>query len=266
MPIYRILLLAAAVATESWTLPQGLSVKDEGPRTYRFVVDYTSSDTRGQIVHRQRLSGDYTRGLPGGDVRWTNVSNAEADGATTPLPEGQKREYMEGLRYRKNLADVSGSMKPDFFKNFPPAAVQERNLVWDSEMIELFGQAEFEHLRLNEPYHLAPEQDVKMPGIGTFQNRDVQLTWTGRSRRNGQDCAVIGYTAFFNRLDVATPGMTLVGRSHYWGQIWVSLTTKQIEYATLFEDVLGELKFAGQDKAQIIDVFRSGVFEPISSR
>ena len=56
--------------------------------------------------------------------------------------------------------------------------------------------------------------------------------------------------------------MTLQGRSHYWGEIWVSLSTKQIEYATLYEDVLGEMKLAGQATPQVIDVFRSGVFEP----
>jgi hypothetical protein len=102
-----------------------------------------------------------------------------------------------------------------------------------------------------------------MPGVGTFHNRDVQLTWIGRSSRNGEDCAVIEYRAFFNPLEIANAGMTLKGRSHYWGSIWVSLTSKQIEYATLQEDVLGELTLAGQDGPRTISVFRSGVFEPV---
>jgi hypothetical protein len=38
--------------------------------------------------------------------------------------------------------------------------------------------------------------------------------------------------------------MTLKGRSHYWA-IWVSLANRQIEYATLNEDVLGELTLTG---------------------
>jgi len=29
--------------------------------------------------------------------------------------------------------------------------------------------------------------------------------------------------------------MNLKGRSDYWGEIWVSLTTKQIEYGTLMK-------------------------------
>jgi len=102
--------------------------------------------------------------------------------------------------------------------------------------------------------------------VGKIQNRDVVLEWVGRSQRNGKDCALIDYQAFFNPLEIANGGVNLKGRSHYWGQIWVSLATKQIEYGTLNEDVMGELKLAGQDTPQIISVFRSGVLEPVSSK
>jgi len=57
--------------------------------------------------------------------------------------------------------------------------------------------------------------------------------------------------------------MTLKGRSHYWGEIWVSLSSKQIEYATLQEDVLGEMKLAGQEAPRTISVFRVGILEPL---
>ena len=59
-------LLSASVLAQSWNLPQGTAVKDNGPRTYRFIVDHTVADTTGQVVQRQRVSGDYTRGLLGG--------------------------------------------------------------------------------------------------------------------------------------------------------------------------------------------------------
>ena len=83
-----------------------------------------------------------------------------------------------------------------------------------------------------------------MPGVGTFQNHRVVLVWLGDSKRNGQDCALIQYQAFFNPLEINSGPMTLKGRSDYWGEIWVSLATKQIEYATLYENVMGEMKFA----------------------
>ena len=246
---------------QAWALPHGTVVKDAGPRTYRFTVDYNMANSKGEITHRVRLAGDYTRGLPAGEVLWKNVTQADADGPTAPFAAAQKRDFMEGFRYRN---DIASTMKPDFFKAFPPSAVFERNLVWDTGMIEMFGQNYFDLLKLNEPTH-SGSGDVAMPEVGTFHNRDIVLTWIGRSMRNGQDCALIRYQAFFNPLEIANGGMTLKGRSDYWGEIWVSLATKQIEYGTLNESVVGEMKLPGQDATQIVNVFRIGTFEPLNA-
>src|SRR5215510_7713072 len=119
-------LLSAGVLAESWNLPRGTAVKDSGPRTYRFTVDHTVTDTTGQVVQRQRVQGDYTRGLPGGEASWSHVTVAESNGPAELTAAGQKQEFMEGLRYRTGPASLGESMKPDFFKGFPPAAVFER--------------------------------------------------------------------------------------------------------------------------------------------
>jgi hypothetical protein len=260
-----LLLSSTVVLAGSWTLPRSVTVKDDGPRTYRFTVEYSTSDTTGHVIRRQLTSGNFTRGLPRGDYVWTGVFQIDSEGPGEPSGPAQKREFMEGFRYHKNPANVSGSLEPDFFKGFPPTAVFERNLVWDTEMIELYGQGQFEHLKLNQPYHLISSTE-NMPGVGAFQNRDVQLTWMGRSERNGRDCALIGYSAYFNPLEIANGAMKLKGRSHYWGQIWVALATRQIEYATYHEDVLGEMNLIGQDTPQVVSVFASGILEPIVTK
>ena len=256
-------LFGQSQSAQIWSLPQGTIVKDNGPRTYRFTVDYNTANSKGETLLRQRVTGEYTRGLPGGEVMWKNVTQADAVGATAPFAAPQKREFMEGFRYRN---DVGSTMKPEFFKGFPPTAVMERNLVWDTGMIEMFAQNSFDHLKLNQPYHSASSDDIAMPGVGTFHNRDVVLEWIGRSQRNGQECALITYQAFFNPLEIANGGMTLKGRSDYWGEIWVSLATKQVEYGTLYESVVGDLKLAGQDTTQVINVFRNGTFEPVETK
>lgn len=256
-------LFAQSSAIMSWKLPEHLTVKDNGPRTYRFTVDYYVANSTGEIVQRQRLIGDYTRGLADGEVSWKNVSQAQADGATAPFGTAQKRNFMEGFRYRN---DLPSTMSPEFFKGFPPTAVFERNLVWDTGMMEYFGQNFFEHLRLNEPYHSGSEQAMKLPGVGTFQNRDIVLEWVGHSRRNDQDCALIKYQAFLNPVEIANGGMTMKARSDYWGEIWVSLETKQIEYGTIYENVTGEMKVAGQDTPQHVNVFRAGALEPVDAK
>jgi hypothetical protein len=256
-------LLGQSLSAQTWSLPQGTVLKDSGPRTYRFVVDYNTANSKGETLLRQRVTGEYTRGLAGGEVMWTNVSQADAAGATTPFAAAQKRSFMEGFRYRN---DLGSTMKPEFFKGFPPTAVMERNLVWDTGMIEMFAQNFFDHLKLNEPYHTGSSENITMPDVGTFNNRDVVLEWIGRSQRNGQDCALIKYQAFFNPVEIANGGMTLKGRSNYWGEIWVSLATKQVEYATLYESVVGDLKLTAQDTTQVLNVFRSGTFEPADAK
>ncbi len=252
--------LVASLMAQTWSLPQDTSVKDNGPRTYRFVVDYNTANTRGEIVRRERVTGEYTRGLPGGDVIWKNVTDVSVNSATDPFPAAEKLGFMKGFRYHNNLGDT---MKPDFFKTFPPTAVMERNLVWDTGMFELFGQSYLTQLKLNEPYRILSNQSIDMPGVGNFTNKNVLLTWIGNSQMHGQGCAVIEYRGFFNPLDINTGGVLLKGRSNYWGLIWVSLATKQIEYATLYEDVLGELTLPGQPM-QVMDVVRTGTFEPVT--
>jgi len=256
-------IVAQVKAAQTWNLPQGTSVRDSGPRIYRFVVDYNTANTRGEMVFRQRVTGLYTRGLSDGAVMWKNVTMADAVGATASFGVPQKSDFMEDFRYHNDLASTMG---PEFFKGFPPTAVMQRNLVWDTGMIEMFGQNYFDQLRLNEPHQILSNQDVKIPDVGTFRNHNVVLEWIGRSQRNGQECALIDYQAFFNPVQIATGGMTLVGRSDYWGEIWVSLETKQIEYSTLNESVVGEMKLAGQDTPQVVNIFRSGVLEPLDAK
>jgi hypothetical protein len=255
-----ILFGAASLLAQTWKLPPSAPLKESGPRTYRFTVVYNTANRIGEIVQRQRLTGEYTRGLGDRQVSWKNVMQAEADGASAPFGTDQRRDFMEGFRYRDDLA---GTMKPDFFKVFPPSAVFERNLIWDTGMIEDFGQNYFDHLELNKPYKVAADQSLKMQSVGTFNNHNVTLTWLGNSKRNGQDCALIQYQAFFNPLEISNAGMNMKARSDYWGDIWVSLATRQIEYATLYENVAGEMKITGQDAPQPINVFRMGTFEPM---
>ncbi len=106
-----------SLSAQAWTLPHGTTVKDNGPRTYLFTVEYDTTNTKGEMLLRQRLTGEYTRGLPGGDVSWKNVAQADAPGATAPFGVPQKRDFMEGFRYHNDLGDT---LKPGFFKAFPP--------------------------------------------------------------------------------------------------------------------------------------------------
>lgn len=241
-------------------LPSHLELQEESPQKYLFTCDYFQLDIQGNLIRKQRFSAEYTRALPDGSVRWNNVSIAQAKGLDDVFPEGEKQDYMEGFTYK--LSDPNDMMKPEFFQGFPASVMETRNLVWDTHMIEGFGWSYFDKLQLNRTYR-PPELtgEVPLAGAGTFQNRQVELTWIGISQMNEEPCALIQYRAFFNKINASFEGLSLKGGSHYWGEIWVSLKDKQIEYATLYETVLMEIKIAGQQTEQLVNVFRKATFQ-----
>ncbi|MDQ2775439.1 MAG: hypothetical protein M3Y57_11065 [Acidobacteriota bacterium] len=76
---------AQSPCAQTWTLPRGTTVKDGRARNYRFTVTYNTANRVGEIVRRQRITGEYTRGLPSNEVMWRNVAEAEGTGPTAPF-------------------------------------------------------------------------------------------------------------------------------------------------------------------------------------
>ncbi len=227
-------------------------------QTWRFTCDYVYLDAKGHISRRERVLAFYTRGQDG-TARWSNVTMAKAPGETADFGPAEKLEFMEGFSYARSSKE--DTLRPDFFHGFPAMAMPERNLVWDTDMIEGFAE-KLGKLEANVPWHVPDVANVPLGGTGSFHHKDLVLILTGATRRNGQECAVMDYRALFNTLEIKpTPGMMLTGGSNYWGQVTIARRTGQIEYATLFESVLGELMLQGQEKPMTVNVFRIGAFE-----
>ena len=241
-------------------LPTDLKLKEDEPQKYKLTFDYLQLDTLGNPTGKERVTAEYFRALPDGRVRWNNVRIAKAKAFDQPYSEGEVQTYMEGFTYV--LSKRANMLKKEFFPGFPDIEVKTKNLVWDMHMIEEFGWDYFSKLELNKPYSMQSQaEDVPLAGAGTFQNRSIELTWVGLSKRNNELCALIQYQAFMNKFSTSVGNMSFQGRSHYWGDIWVSLKDKQIEHATLFEDVLVEFKLPGQANKQLTGVLRKGTVE-----
>jgi hypothetical protein len=232
-------------------------------RQYRFAVEYFNFTSKGEFLQKTRIVGDYSAGEPGDDVRWARVTVASGTSLTGAYEAGEPQPYMEGFTYAPARERM---FAPEFFKSFPPMATQAKNLVWDMFMLETFAH-ELSHVKAAapSPYHV-PSWAVPLAGTGVFTNTDIQLTWMGIVERNKQECVLVRYEAFFNTVEHELPGIRLVGRSDYWGDIWVSLSTGDIDSATLYEEVVGELRLAAQSAPQAISVVRKGTLERIPSR
>jgi len=243
-------------------LPTDLKLREDQPQKYKLTFDYLYLDTLGNPTGKERVSGEYTRALPNGKVKWNSVRIAKAKAFDQPFPDAEAQNYMEGFTYQ--LSRRADMLKKEFFPGFPEIEIKSKNLVWDMHMIEEFAWDYFDRLELNQPYAIQSQpEDVPLAGAGTFQNRRIELTWVGLSKRNNEICALIQYQALMNKFTTSMMNMAFQGRSHYWGDIWVSLKDKQIEYATLTEDVLVEFKLPGQGQGakRITGVLRRGTVE-----
>jgi len=237
---------------KSGSLPQNLELKDELQK-YVVTTDHFNTDIFANFINKMRVKGEYTRGLENGIVKWNNCTIAMAMNRDTEFPAGTPISYMEDFSY-----NVSENMlNAEAFANFGENSAFAKNLIWDMMAIEGFGWSAWNKLKLNEPYS-AKDFNGKMDlaGQGSFENKDVIFTWTGISKRNSENCAVIEFRTMNNPLDYSGEGMTMKGRSHYWGTIWISLEDKQIEHAVLYEDVVMEMNLPGQTNKQIMDATR----------
>jgi hypothetical protein len=231
-------------------------------RQYRFAVEYFTFTSKGEFLQKTRIVADYSAGEPGDDVRWTHVRLAHGAALTGPYDPDEPQAYMEGFTYAPARERM---VLPEFFKGFPATSTQAKNLVWDTFMLETFAQG-LNHVKAAAPapYHV-PSWSVPLAGSGVFKNTDIQLTWMGIVDRNNRECILVRYEAFFNTVDHELPGIRLVGRSDYWGDIWVALATGDIEYATLYEEVVGELRLTPPSAPREINVVRKGTFERVSN-
>jgi len=237
---------------KSGSLPQNLELKDELQK-YVVTTDHLNTDIFANFINKMRVKGEYTRGLENGIVKWNNCTIAMAMNRDTEFPAGTPISYMEDFSY-----NVSENMlNAEAFANFGENSAFAKNLIWDMMAIEGFGWSAWNKLKLNEPYS-AKDFNGKMDlaGQGSFENKDLIFTWTGISKRNSENCAVIEFRTMNNPLDYSGEGMTMKGRSHYWGTIWISLEDKQIEHAVLYEDVVMEMNLPGQTNKQIMDATR----------
>lgn len=242
------------------TLPQDLNLIEKRRQKYRITTDYFNGDIFGNFINKVRVTADYTRGFADKTVKWNQVKIANGSKREGPFENAAPQNYMENFTYTPSpqMLEVTS------FPSFPPNSFHTKNLVWDMLAIENFAWVYFDSLELNKTFRPANSQNkLQLAGEGTFQNKDIQLTWKGISQMNNELCALIDYRTFDNPLTVDTDQLTIKGRSHYWGTIWVSLTDKQIEHATLYEDVVMDMKFANQPK-QLMNSTRIILFEKLN--
>jgi hypothetical protein len=217
-----------------------------GAVKYHFKCDYIDSDLQGNETRRRTIDSRFIE--DSAKVSWTGVTMTNGSAAPQPLA------FMEGFSFPARRS--TDHFAPEFFKGFPEAAIEARNLVWDVDMFQTFAARQSE-VKEDDSLHLKSD-NVPLAGAGSFVNSDIQLQKLGDVRFHGVNCTVISYLALANKVSMKMTGVTFTGRSHYWGNIWIDKKTGGIVYGTLYENVLGEVAIPNQAKPLNIDVLRIG--------
>jgi hypothetical protein len=211
---------------------------------YRMTAVYTNRDLYGKFTGKKKVTGEYTRGLPGDSVIWNNVYISDSQKYEEPFPAGSKKEYIENFNY----VPSDKMIKEDAFKNFPsnPENVFVRNLIWDMLSFELFAWKDYDSLKLNIPYKMVKmDFEFDMGEIGKYRHNQIVLCWKGITVVNGEMCAVIEFSAPDNILELTMAQIKAKGTEQYWGTILVSLKTKLIEKATMGSGTILEIEVPG---------------------
>lgn len=211
---------------------------------YRMTAVYTNRDLYGKFTGKKKVTGEYTRGLPGDSVVWNNAYISDSQKFEESFPAGSKKEYMENFKYLPS----DDMLKPEAFKNFPanPENVFVRNLVWDMYSFEIFAWKDYDSLKLNVPYDMSKMSfKFDMAEIGNYQHNGIILCWKGISVVNGEMCAVIEFNAIDNIIELTMASIKAKGTEQYWGTVFVSLKTKLIEKATMGSGTILEIEVPG---------------------
>lgn len=229
---------------------------------YRMTAVYTNRDLYGKFSGKTKVTGEYTRGLPGDSTVWNNVYIANSQSFEEPFPAGSKKEYMENFKYVPSPEMI----KEKAFKDFPtnPENVFARNLVWDMYSFEIFSWQDYDSLKLNVPYHMAKMSfEFDLAELGKYKHNQIVLCWTGITVVNGELCAVIEFNAPDNMIELSMAQIKTKGTEQYWGTVLVSLKTKNIEHAVMYSGTMQEIEVAGMKDKFLIKTIRELEVEKI---
>ncbi len=226
------------------------ALDDSRPQSYKVSLHWINRDLDGKLVNDNTATANYTRGFADGSVAWNDVRL-----------DGKSLEELDGLHYRivgDNL------VKQSFYDAFPQKHIDlVRWFVQDAAAIEAYAWMYLDSLKLNDVFQpvFFKNQRIDIENYVNLTSRGLNLCWTGISERNNKRCAVVRYQSMYNPVDADTDAMKLRGRTLFWGDIWISLADRHIEYATMNEDVVYTLVLPANGTEQRLNLQRDIIFE-----
>ena len=217
----------------------------------------------GNKINCNGVKATYVVGLENDFVCWKDVRLAQIDDFKQKQFEGTELPSLNDFTYK---AMDTAFLSEGFYKEIPK---EQRDLAkWlVSDAIQVQGLAwyVFDSLSYNKEFFpkLLENYDVKFENWATFSSRYQKLIWSGISKHNNEICAIVKFESLYNPVELDNAQMSVKGRSLYYGEMWISLTDKQVEYASMVEDVVMKLTGSMFPDEQLIDLQREIVFNKV---
>lgn len=259
-------LLAQKSSIDKYLLlkPSDVKAIKSGIQKYDVSLKWQNLDAiNGNKINCNAVKATYITGLKNDSVSWKNVSLAQISDFQQKDYNGTNLPSFNGFTYKINETNF---LNEDFYKTIP---LEQRDLAkWlVSDAIQMQGLAwyVFDSLAYNKPFipKFLNNYDVKFKDWVTFTSRYQKLIWSGITKYNNEVCAIIKFESLYNPLKIDNNQMSIKGRSLYYGEIWISLSDKQVEYATMVEDVVMKLKSSIFPEEQLIDLQREIIFNKV---
>ncbi len=231
---------------------------------YNVILKWQNFDPiTANKINCNAVEANFSIELDSNYASWSNVNFSQIDDFNqndfvgTNLPSFNNFSYCPG---------DTNFLKEDFYKNI---AVEQRDIAkWlVSDAIQMQGVTLYfsDSLKFNEEFYpeFLENYDVKFENWINFSSRYQKLIWTGITELNNELCAIVKFESLYNPVEVNNNEMKIKGRSLYYGELWISLEDKQLEYAIMLEDVVMKLRSSSFPEEQLIDLQREIVFEKI---
>ena len=174
-------------------------------------------------------------------IVWQNVRYSKIDDILQEPAQTVNWNEFNGRSHK--IGAINEYMQEEFYSDIPAEKREwARMMTSDVPWFE-YGWSKLDSLEFQKEYFAKDMENLEagIEGVYTFSSSYLKLIWSGITLHNNEICAIVKFESFTNKLTSYWEGqMTMTGRDLYYGELWISLNTKQTEYFRMVEDVVGE--------------------------
>lgn len=247
----RLFILALALSTTALLgqsiapdVCKGLELRDiepdySGTQEYKATFRIVQISPTGAWQPRY-MAADATFYATPDMLGWKDVVIGAVDDMYGAEIKGVPVPQFDRFVYKPQFNAAVDFLRDDFYANIP-REYKDWGLFFVMDEVHMIEQAWgiADSLRFREEYYppWMDNSDVDYDNF-SFQSSRLKFVWSGITEHNGETCALVEYYSLYNPMVTKSEdGAKAYARSLYWGEFWISLEDKQVEYSKMIEDV-----------------------------